>query len=89
MSDERAQTTSLADYDEFIARTNAAYAGMRAKRMATADEVAQVLHDAANDGTNRLRYFIGEDTGDFVKAKREMSDPDYVNFMRSRFLPQK
>jgi len=33
MSDERAQTTSLADYDEFIARTNAAYAGIRAKRI--------------------------------------------------------
>jgi len=89
MSDERAQITSLADYDEFIARTNAAYAGMRAKRMATADEVAQVLYDAANDSTNRLRYFTGEDTGNFIKAKREMSDPDYVDFMRSRFLPQK
>jgi NAD(P)-dependent dehydrogenase (short-subunit alcohol dehydrogenase family) len=88
MGDERAQTTSLADYDEFIARTNAAYAGMRAKRIATADEVAQVLHDAATDGTNRLRYFTGEDTGDFVKAKHEMSDSDYLEFIRSRFLPK-
>jgi hypothetical protein len=56
--------------------------------MATADEVAQVLHDAATDGTNRLRYFTGDETGDFVKAKHEMSDVDYLEFMRSCFLPK-
>src|SRR5580700_4622662 len=48
-------------------------------------EMAQVIHDAATDGTNRLRYFTGEDSGGFVKAKREMSEPDYLDFMRSRF----
>lgn len=83
---ERAHTTSLADYDGFIARTNAAYASMGAKRMATAEEVAQVLNDTATDGTNRLRYFTGEDTGDLLKAKREMSDADFIEFMRQRFL---
>jgi len=30
-------------------------------------------------------YFTGEDAGGFVKARREMSERDYVNFMRSRF----
>jgi NAD(P)-dependent dehydrogenase (short-subunit alcohol dehydrogenase family) len=88
MGTERTQTASPADYDGFIARTNAAYAGMGARRMATADEVAQVLHDAATDGTNRLRYFTGEDTGDLVKAKRIMSDADFFKFMRARFPPE-
>jgi NAD(P)-dependent dehydrogenase (short-subunit alcohol dehydrogenase family) len=85
MNAERAQTTSLADYDGFIARTNAAFAGMAAKRMATADEVAQALYDAATDGTNRLRYLCGEDTGGLAKAKCEMSDEKFIEFMRSRF----
>jgi hypothetical protein len=71
-----------------IARTNAAYAGMSAKRMATAAEVAQVLHNAATGGTNRLRYFTGEDTGDLVKARHELSDEKFIQFMRSRFLPE-
>lgn len=53
--------------------------------MATADEIAQVIYDAATDGANRLRYFCGEDTGDLVKAKHDMPDEKFVDFMRSRF----
>jgi short-subunit dehydrogenase len=88
MGKERVQD-SLADYNDFVARTSAAFAGMQSARKASADEVAQVIHDAATDGTNRLRYFTGEDNGGFVRAKREMSEMDYINFMRSRFVPQK
>jgi NAD(P)-dependent dehydrogenase (short-subunit alcohol dehydrogenase family) len=76
---------SPADYKDFIARTGAAFAGMLSARKTSADEVAQVIYDAATDGTSRLRYFTGEDTGGFAKAKREMSDQDYIQFMRSRF----
>lgn len=68
---ERAPTVSLADYDGFIARANATYSGMAAKRMASADEIAQVIYGAATDGTNRLRYFCGEDTGDLAKGRRD------------------
>lgn len=80
------QTVSLADYDDFITRASAAYAKIAAKRMATADEIAQVIYDAATDGTNRLRYFCGEDTGDLTKAKREMPNEKFMDFMRSQFL---
>jgi len=58
---------------------------MAAKRMATADEIAQVIYGAATDGTNRLRYFCGEDTGGLVRARREMSEEQFFEFMRSRF----
>jgi len=87
MSAERAQIASPADYDGFIAHTNAVYASMSAKRMASADEIAQVIYVAATDGTSRLRYFCGEDTGGLVEARREMSDEQFTEFMRSRFLP--
>jgi NAD(P)-dependent dehydrogenase (short-subunit alcohol dehydrogenase family) len=79
---------SLADYDDFKASTNATFAAMQSARRTSADEVAQVIYEAATDGTNQLRYFTGEDTGNFVKARREMSEKDYLNFMQSRFLPQ-
>jgi NAD(P)-dependent dehydrogenase (short-subunit alcohol dehydrogenase family) len=59
--------------------------GMAAKRMATADDIARVIYGAATDGTNRLRYFCGEDTGCLVKARREMPEEQFVEFMRSRF----
>jgi NAD(P)-dependent dehydrogenase (short-subunit alcohol dehydrogenase family) len=86
MGKEQAEGASLADYEGFVANTNAIFASMRAGRKTSAEEVAQVIYDAATDGTNRLRYFTGEDVGNFVQSKQEMSDQDYVNFMRARFL---
>lgn len=83
---ERAETATPADYNEFIAHTGTVFAGMASRRMITTDEVAQVIYDAATDGTNRLRYFCGGDSGGLVKAKRELSDKQFVEFMRSRFL---
>jgi hypothetical protein len=57
-------------------------------RTTSAEGVAQVIHEAAIDGTDRLRYLIGDDARGFIKARREMQDQDYVDFMRSRFLPK-
>jgi NAD(P)-dependent dehydrogenase (short-subunit alcohol dehydrogenase family) len=82
-----AGNTSLTDYDNFVARTKAAFASMTAARTTKADEVAQVIYDAATDGTGRLRYLVGDDSRGFIKARQEMSDQGYVDFMRSRFLP--
>jgi len=86
LTEERAQSPPPAGYEEFIARAGAAYAAIATKRMTTANEVAQVIYAAASDGTNRLRYFCGEDTGDIVKARREMSEETFSEFMRSRFV---
>ena len=82
---ERAQIIPSADYEEFIARASAGYAAIAAKRMISADEVAQVIYAATTDGTDRLRYFCGEDTGDLVKARQEMPEEKFIEFMRSRF----
>ena len=89
MSQEYAQDVSLTDYDTFVASMNAIFDGMRSARMTSAEEVAQVIYDAATDGTDRLRYIIGNDIPPFIKARRQMSDQDYVDFMGSRFLPQR
>jgi NAD(P)-dependent dehydrogenase (short-subunit alcohol dehydrogenase family) len=83
---ERNQNAALADYDGFVARTSAIFATMQAATKTSADDVARVILEAATDGTDRLRYFTGEDTGGFVQARREMAEGDYIAFMRSRFL---
>jgi NAD(P)-dependent dehydrogenase (short-subunit alcohol dehydrogenase family) len=82
---ERAGITPIADYDAFIARTNKAFAGMVAARSMSSEDVARVAYEAATDGTNRLRYLIGDDSRGFIRARREMPDQDYVDFMRSKF----
>ena len=83
---ERAMDPSLTDYDDFVACTNEAFARMTAARMITSEDVAKVIYDAATDGTERLRYLVGYDAHGFIKARREMSDQDYITFMRSHFV---
>jgi NAD(P)-dependent dehydrogenase (short-subunit alcohol dehydrogenase family) len=87
MSEEQAQTeaASLTDYEAFVAGTNEVFNGLRATRLASTEEVAQVLFDAATDGTSQLRYVATQDIAPLVKARRETSERDYIELMRSRF----
>jgi NAD(P)-dependent dehydrogenase (short-subunit alcohol dehydrogenase family) len=81
----RPNEAALTDYADFIKRTREAFAKMEAARSLKADEVAQTIYAAATDGTDRLRYLVGDDRRGFVKARTEMSEEDYIRFMRSRF----
>ena len=80
-----AADTSLASYDSFVANTNQAFAEMVAARKIDATDVAQVIYDAATDGTDQLRYLIGDDSRGFIKARRGMADQDYIDYLRSWF----
>lgn len=85
-SDEAARNARLADYEPFVARTNAIFAGLRTARLATSEEVAGVILRAATDGTDQLRYVATQEIEPLVKARRETSEKEYVGFMRSRFM---
>ncbi len=82
---EAAQNIPLKDYDAFVAATNGIFSGLRAKRLATEEDVAKVVCEAATDGTNRLRYVATSDIETLVKARRETCEDDYMAFMRSQF----
>jgi NAD(P)-dependent dehydrogenase (short-subunit alcohol dehydrogenase family) len=83
---EAAQNASLADYDTFVAGANAIFAGLRASRLATEEDVAKVIFAAATDGRDQLRYVATEDIQPLVKARRETSEQQYIEFMRSRYI---
>ena len=85
---EAAQNSALPDYDAFVAQTLDVFAGLRASRLATEEGVAQVIYDAATDGTDRLRYVATEDIKPLVNARRETSEEAYVALMRARFGPK-
>lgn len=75
----------LADYDAFLARTNAQFSAMLAASNMSADDVAARILEALTDGTKQLRYLIGDDARGFVRARRTMSEEGYMDFMRARF----
>lgn len=85
---ELTQDASLADYDAFVAGANAIFDGLRSARLASEQDVAQVILDAATDGTRRLRYVATEDILPLVKARRETSEESYIDLMRSTYLPK-
>jgi NAD(P)-dependent dehydrogenase (short-subunit alcohol dehydrogenase family) len=82
---EAAHNTTLPDYDAFVANTNAVFASLRAARLATEEDVAEVIYNAATDGTDRLRYVATEDIKPLVRARRETSEEEYIALMRARF----
>ncbi|MFS8066716.1 MAG: hypothetical protein ACMG6S_10125 [Byssovorax sp.] len=88
MGAEHAEDASLTDYDAFITGTNAVFEGLRSARLASEQEVAQVILDAATDGTSQLRYVATQDILPLVEARRETSEQEYIALMRSRFLPR-
>lgn len=78
---------SLPDYDEFVSATSAIFANLRGQRLASEDDVARAIYDAATDGTDRLRYVATDDIKPLIKARRETSETAYIDLMRSQFLP--
>ena len=83
---EALQNASIADYDAFVTRMNAVFAGLRGERRATEGDVAKVIFEAATDGTNQLRYLATKDILPLVKARRETSEKEYIELMRTRFM---
>ncbi len=77
------------DYDAFIAGAGAIFDQLRQSReLATSEEVAQVIYNAATDGTDQLRYVATEDIKPLVDKRRGSSETEYMAFMRARMTPK-
>lgn len=76
------------DYADFIAGTEEVFAGLRANRLATSADVANVIFGAVTDGTTQLRYVATDDIKPLVDARRSTSEADYIEMMRGKFMPR-
>jgi NAD(P)-dependent dehydrogenase (short-subunit alcohol dehydrogenase family) len=86
---DSAPAGELTDYGEFARRTGESFARMSAARSTSSEDVARVILEAATDGSDRLRYLVGDDARGFIRAWDELPNQEYVAFMRSLFLPKK
>ena len=82
---EAKQVCTLPDYEVFARHTGEVYSSLAANSLATEEEVAQIIYDAATDGSDRLRYVATEDIKPLTKARRETSEDKYITFMRTSF----
>jgi NAD(P)-dependent dehydrogenase (short-subunit alcohol dehydrogenase family) len=82
---EAAQLATPADYDRFVMAAMDVFEGLRGQRLATSEDVAHVILEAASDGSDRLRYVATQDIEPLVKARRETSEAHYMAMMREKF----
>jgi NAD(P)-dependent dehydrogenase (short-subunit alcohol dehydrogenase family) len=85
-ADEAGHVGALPDYDDFVSAINAIFAKLKQRRLATEEDVAKVIYEAATDGSDRLRYVATDDILPLVKARRETSEQAYITLMRSQFM---
>lgn len=85
---EASLTETPEDYAAFVAGAERVFASIRATRNATSEQVAEVILQAASDGSDRLRYVATEDIEPLVRARRQTSEEDFMALMRSSFMPQ-
>jgi NAD(P)-dependent dehydrogenase (short-subunit alcohol dehydrogenase family) len=89
--EEFAADPALTEYKPFLDAAGKMFQDLRDARLVSAADVAAVIFNAATDGTDTLRYVIGND--DFmsrINARQQMTDQDYVNSIRqgfTRYLP--
>ncbi|KIJ33446.1 hypothetical protein M422DRAFT_70398 [Sphaerobolus stellatus SS14] len=58
-----------AAYSDFTKKTMDTFGRITASLSTTSEEVAQTIYETASIGTDRLRYFIGNDTRGFINAR--------------------
>lgn len=75
----------LPDYDAYQGVFADSMARMPAPLSVTAADVAATVLGAVTDGTDQLRYLVGQDTRGFIDAWDTMTNDEYLAFMRRHF----
>jgi NAD(P)-dependent dehydrogenase (short-subunit alcohol dehydrogenase family) len=78
--------TQIADYAQFQNATFKMFGSMQGAKLATPEEVAQVIFEAASDETDQLRYIVGND--DFkgrMTARLTTPDDVYLNTIKNGY----
>jgi NADP-dependent 3-hydroxy acid dehydrogenase YdfG len=75
---------SVEEYQGVIGKLIAAWEGLT-KDAAEASLCAEVIYEAATDGTDQLRYLAGEDAKQYIATRTNLSDDEYMAVMKETF----
>ncbi|MDO5611532.1 MAG: SDR family oxidoreductase [Pseudomonadota bacterium] len=85
-TEKYASSPALGDYDDYVAAFNARFARMY-DNLAPAEQVAETIYQAATDGSDKLRYVVGEDAKAWINERTSMNDDAFAEHMRAFFAP--
>ena len=76
---------ALTEYNEFVGNTMQTFQKMMdPANISTSEMVADVIYTAATDGSNQLRYIAGADAEQFLAARYNMTDEEFVGMMKTQ-----
>jgi NAD(P)-dependent dehydrogenase (short-subunit alcohol dehydrogenase family) len=78
----------LSDYNQFQQDMENLFSSFGAMETATMEVVAETIYTAATDGSYQLRYIVGPDLQPLIDLRNSKPDQEYVNIMRSQFMPK-
>lgn len=85
---ENAATHEIpAVYQDYVGQRLASFEAPGGQPLASADEVAQVILEAATDDSRRLRYVVGGDQAERTRMRYSTSEPEYDAWAWSSFGP--
>ena len=75
---------NLTEYQELVGKVFAAL-GPLAESGSKADVVAEVIYQAATDGTSQLRYTAGPDAVEIVANRKAADDETFIGGIKAQF----
>jgi NADP-dependent 3-hydroxy acid dehydrogenase YdfG len=76
----------LTEYNAFVGKfMQAMQVSMDPSNMSKPELIAEVIYEAATDGTDTLRYRAGADAEQLLAARDNMSDDEFTGMMKAQF----
>ena len=72
------------EYDENLQKVFAAFA-QSSGNYSTSEQIADVIYQAATDGTNQIRYLAGADAKQLYEAWKQMNNEDFFTMVNHNF----
>ncbi len=73
-------------YAQLVAKVSEGYSEEQLANYTRAEDVAQIIYDAATDNKDQLRYIAGNDAVSLYKERLELTPEGQVEKMRSKFI---
>ena len=74
--------TDLTDYNEFVEKVNANFEeAFKPENMSTAEHIAGIILNAAEDNSSTMRYRAGADANQLLAARDQLNDDDFFKMM--------
>jgi NAD(P)-dependent dehydrogenase (short-subunit alcohol dehydrogenase family) len=79
---DRLQKDGLSDYDDLLKKFVDNWS--KGRQASTPEMVAEVIYQAATDGSNQLRYVAGDDAKMVIETRAKISQEEYYAMIRQR-----